>query len=287
MAISKDYTNGVSLSIGDAVVTIMPALNACDISSSISTAPMVITTASSGAVTFENYFGDGVDVKYTPLHSGVSKSIILSTYPSTNEYQFTLSTGGLGVYEENVGYYIAQDESANMRIDISKIATYDNMLKMTQGTLSVMPIKENQLYQLTVPVDEAFLANAATVYPVSIYPSFTVSDTTHGTGAIFDSPVYSGLPNSNFGNYVFNRAGYADSTYQIGRTAIKIPALSGDPEYSDLSAEAVESAEFYVTDSSGSSQKTVNIYALTSNSTWTESSLTWNMVGTIPGTLQA
>jgi hypothetical protein len=128
-------------------------------------------------------------------------------------------------------------------------------------------------------VDEDYLTDPNTVYPVTIDPTLTVSDNTHGAGAIEDAPIYEGYPTSNFGSYQYNRAGYAGTAYKRGRTVVRLTGLFNDSIFSNLSAGCVSSAKFYVYDATGSSTAWVNLYPLTSNSTWTESSVTWSNQG--------
>lgn len=287
LSVAKDYTNGITLAYNNYSVTLitMPVSNSS--SGNISTAPIVTAIAANNAVTYNDVFGEGVDVRYTPLHNGVKEDIILEAYSNVSTFNFILNTGGLGVYSENGCYYLATAEDADMRMDLGKIVVYDSALKMSEGIMEVTSIKEGQLYQLTISVDTAFLSDSNTVYPVRIDPSITVSDTTHGAGAVTDCPVYSGKQTTNMGSAIYNPIGYLDSTYQTGRTAVKLTGLISDSTYQNLSANGILGAYFYIKDSSGTTAKTVNLYALTSNSTWTETSLTWSTVGTISSTLQA
>ena len=288
LSISKDYTDGIALSYKEHSVSLvaLPDVNFAN-SGTIITAPITIATKNNNAVTYNDVFGVGVDIKYSPLHNGVKEDIILHSYNGVNAFDFLLNTGGLGVYSEDNGYYLAETANADMRMDLGKVIIYDANHKISEGSLTVTTLKENQLYQATVSVDEAFLADPNTVYPVQIDPSITVSDTTHGANAVTDCPVYSGKPTVNMGTALYNPIGYLDSAYQIGRTAVKLVGLANDPVYQGLSAAQIQSAYFYIKDSSGTAAKSINLYALTSNSTWTESSLTWNTLGTISTTLQA
>ena len=288
LSVSKDYTKGITLTYNDYAVSLvaMPG-NKTIVSEGIGTAPIVTATKNNNAVTYNDVFGTDIDIRYLPLHNGVKEDIILQAYSGTNTFDFLLSTSGLGVYSEKDNYYLAEAANADMRMDLGKVIVYDANRKISEGSLTVTTLKENQLYQVTVSVDQAFLADPNTVYPVQIDPSITVSDTTHGANAVTDCPVYSGKPAVNMGTALYNPIGYLDSAYQIGRTAVKLVGLANDPVYQGLSAAQIQSAYFYIKDSSGTAAKSINLYALTSNSTWTESSLTWNTLGTVSPTLQA
>lgn len=286
LSVSKDYADGVTLTYNDYSVT-MVAMPATNSSENISTAPIISASMLNNKITYNDIFGTGIDVKYSPLYNGVKEDIILEEYSGISNFNFLLNTDGLRVYLENNNYYLALNANDDVRIDLGKIIVYDSELKMSEGSMTVTPIKEGQAYQITISVDSSFLEDSDTTYPVRIDPSITVSDITHGANAVTDSPVYSGRPTLNMGTALYNPIGYLDSTYQIGRTAVKLVGLANDSVYQTLAASDIQSAYFYIKDSSGTAAKAVNLYALTSNSTWTETSLTWNTVGTISSTLQA
>ena len=141
-------------------------------------------------------------------------------------------------------------------------------------------VKAGQQYRITLTVDEAFLTDPNTVYPVTIDPILTVSDNTHGAGAIEDAPIYEGYPTSNFGSYQYNRAGYAGTTYKKGRTVVRLKGMLNDEHYSKILGAQIESVKFYIADATGTSNVNIKLFPLTSNSTWTENNVTWRNVGT-------
>lgn len=288
LSVAKDYTKGITLTYKDYLISLVAVPNSNRIESGIiGTAPITVATKNDNVITYNDVFGADIDIRYSPVHNGVKEDIILHSYNGVNTFDFLLNTGGLGVYSEKDNYYLAEAANADMRMDLGKVIVYDANRRISEGSLTVTALKENQLYQVTVSVDQAFLTDPNTVYPVQIDPSITVSDTTHGANAVIDCPVYSGKPTVNMGNALYNPIGYLDSAYQIGRTAVKLVGLANDPVYQGLYAEQIKRVYFYIQDSSGTAAKAINLYALTSNSTWTESSLTWNTLGTISSTLQA
>lgn len=290
LSISKDYTDGIALSYKEHSVSLvaLPDVNFAN-SGTIITAPITIATKNNNAVTYNDVFGVGVDIKYSPLHNGVKEDIILHSYNGVDAFDFLLNTGGLGVYSEDNGYYLAETANADMRMDLGKVIVYDANFKISEGSLLITTLKENQLYQLTVSVDKEFLTDPNTVYPVQIDPSITISDTTRGANAVIDSPIYSGKPTVNMGTALYNPIGYLDSAYQTGRTAVKLIGLAADPAYQEReSSSEILSAYFYIKDSSGTTPKTVNVHALIGISSWTETSLTWSQTtGCISSTVQA
>lgn len=238
------------------------------------------------SVTYANYFGPGISLKYTPMLSGVKEDIILSEYTGVNGFDFLLETGGLYLYETGGHYYLAENENAEAAFNLGEILVYDAVGRPSIGTMTVETVTPGEAYRLRLSADEAFLTDPTTVYPVTIDPSLTVSDNTHGAGAIEDAPVFSGYPSRNFGNYVFNTIGYTDANYLTARTAVRLKGLLNDTAYTNTSASNITEVKFYIKDG-GSYYATVNIHALTGNSTWTESGVTWNNLGAYSDTVYA
>ncbi len=287
VSFAQNYTEGISLDYKDTALRLVPVPNAASGSGSVETAPMVTAQATDSTLTYRNLFGAGIDVCYTPLYNGVKEDIILPSYTGVNAFRFLLYTGGMTLFEEAGSYYLAQTEDADERVLIGKVVAYDAQKRISEGSLSISPVKAGEIYQMTLSVDESFLEAEATSYPVVIDPSLIIWDAESGDGTVWDAPIYSGKPNINFGTYLYNGIGYADSSYQVGRTAIKLNGLINDPTYANLPASAITNAEFYIKDSYGASGRTVNLYAITGNSTWTETSLTWNNIGSVSSELQA
>lgn len=177
---------------------------------------------------------------------------------------------------------MAESKLAEERIQLNEIEVYDANLKPCRGTLTAKTVMPGQRYEITVSVSEEYLTDPTTVYPVTIDPSLEISDAI-GSGAIEDAPIYEGYPYSNFGSYIFNRAGYAGSDYGIGRTVVRLTGLLYNSGYADCDASDVESVEFYISEANGDSSRTVRLHSLSSNSTWTESNVTWNSIGSSYG----
>lgn len=244
-------------------------------------------TLSGNTVRYEDYYGPGTALVYTPTLSGVKEEIILSSYTGQNEFVFYINTGGLTMYPSGDRYYLAQSKTSDSRIWLGQIEVFDSNLKPCKGNMTALTILQGQRYKLTITVDEGYLTAPDTCYPVTVDPTLTVSDNTHGAGAIQDAPIYEGYPTSNFGSYQYNRAGYVDSSFKRGRTAVKLTGLLNHEDYIDSTAADITSAQFYMAEASGTSNVSVMLRALDSNSTWTESNVTWNNVGGTASTIYA
>lgn len=229
------------------------------------------------SIIYENYYGRRTALRYTPTLSGVKEEIILAAYTGMSSFSFLLQTGGLGVHENDGQYYLAENEDAEAAFYLGQIIVYDAVGCSSMGSMVVETLVSGQTYRLTVSADVDFLTAPATVYPVVIDPTITIRETMAG-GVIEDAPVFSGYPNTNFGNYVFNTIGYTDANYGIGRTVVRLGGLLENETFAALDAENIDMVQFYMKDS-GSSSSVVNIHAIKQNSSWTESTVTWNNAG--------
>ncbi len=229
-------------------------------------------------ITYVDYFGSGIDLKYTPTLSGVKEDIILESYTGINSFKFILNTDGLRLVEQNGNYYLS-DTKANV-ISLGSVVVYDSIGKPEIGFMDVETIQENQQYLLTIGVSKEYLLASDTFYPVTIDPTLTISDNTDGANAIQDAPIFKNLPAANFGNFTYNRLGNAGTYYGVGRTVARLNGLLSNSEYQAATASEITSSLFYIKETSGSGSVTVNVYPLLSNTSWTETNVTWNNVGT-------
>ena len=156
------------------------------------------------SIAYSNFFGRGIHLKYTPMLSGVKEDVIITKYTGVNSFDFMLETGGLYLYNADGKYYLAESEIAEAAFYLGEVLVYDAIGRPDMGTMAVETVAPGQRYKLTISANEAFLNDPETLYPVTIDPTLTVSDNTHGAGAIEDAPVFSGKPSNSFGSYVYN-----------------------------------------------------------------------------------
>ena len=116
LSIPTTPQNGIEVNYDNNIVKITPVRNL--------TASKIVTIMENNAVTYKNYYGTGIDLRYTPLLSGVKEDIILSEYTG-QEYKFTLETNGLNIYEKEGRYYLAKDEQSESIYDIGEVLVYD------------------------------------------------------------------------------------------------------------------------------------------------------------------
>ena len=263
-------SSGISLSLGENQIKLYP-LNGYPLSAAI---------RNGNSVDYPYFYGLGTTLRYTPTLSGVKEDIILSSYNGVHEFSFRVTTGGLNLYQLNNRYYLAETEDADTKFWLGCVEIFDANARPGYGTMTAETVEAGQEYILTLSADPAFLTDPNTVYPVTIDPTVNggeFSDNNNGVNAIEDAPIYSGYPDSNFGTYQYNRAGYVDSSYGVGRTVVRLNSLMNDPNFK--TAALINSVEFHIWDASGSAPTTVKLHPLTDNETWTENNITWYTQG--------
>lgn len=238
------------------------------------------------SILYPDYFGTGMSLMYTPSLDGLKEDIVLSHYTGITTFSFRLFTDGLLLQQENGRYYLGQSQDADMRIDMGDVVAFDVRGRFSVGTMSVTTVTEGQEYLLTLSVDADFLTDETTTYPVSIDPTLTVSDNTHGANAIEDITLYSGTPNANC-NWSYLHCGYYSSTYKVARTMFRLTGLISSSDYQSLSAANILSAQFYIQEATGTAAIPIHIYSNAGNSGWTETGASWNNSGHVLGNIYA
>lgn len=266
---SNSPANGITMGYGGHTITLKPVF----------TTKGVTATKKDNAIEYVGLFSSNATLKYTPLLSGIKEDIVLTKYTGVNEYSFTLITNGLGIYESKNGYFLAESKATKAIFYLGDIIAYDANNVPYEGTLTIKTIKENQEYTLTVSVDEEFLTDENTVYPVTIDPTITISETASGAGAIQDAPIFSARPSSNHGTYEYDRVGTPSADFGVGRTVVRLYGLINSDAYSNASMLDIVSVKFYAREGTGSATQFINLYPLV-NTGWTESGVTWNNIGT-------
>lgn len=274
LLIPNNPTQGIDIEYSEFAVKLIPQ----DLTDKIS------AKQTDNSIVYEKAYGEKTKLIYTPLLSGVKEDIILTEYTSDASYTFVLKTDGLNLYKNDNGYYLSKDSKADPVFFLGDIVVYDAIGKPDIGTMTVQTVTAGEEYLLTVTANDDFLSDPTTVYPVTIDPSITVSEN-NADNSIIDAPIYQGYPDRNFATYTYNRVGTPSGNNGIGRTAVKLSGLTSQSAYQTITASQITDVTFHVREASGGSAQYINIYPLTSNTTWTETSMTWNSVGNWSTTL--
>ncbi|MDL2287006.1 hypothetical protein LJB90_00345 [Eubacteriales bacterium OttesenSCG-928-G02] len=103
-----------------------------------------------------------------------------------------------------------------------------------------------------------------------------------GYSAIYDTPIYSGTPSSNYGTYMLATVGYLGTSggvnYGVGRMLLKCPTLTSSTQAFNASNATVNSVNLYINEGSGkAASSTVTAYYYTGSS-WSETGATYNNI---------
>lgn len=263
-----NISNGVSLDYMDYNLTIIPG----------SINDEVSFEEHDNSVIYNSVFDKSTSLQYIPLLSGVKENIIISEYNEESSFDFTIKTNGLSAFNIGEKWHFSLEEDAELKFTIGSVEIYDAVGKLGLGHLEVEETNNEFEYIIHIIPDYDFLLNENTVYPVTIDPTITVSDNTHGVNSIIDAPVFAGYPNSNFGGYEYNRIGTPSSNYGVGRTAVKLSGLTNTSDYQNMIAAQITDVKFYVREGIGGGTQNINVYPLI-NTSWTETGVTWNNIG--------
>lgn len=266
--------SGIAVGYDDYSISITPISP-----SKVTSLEKIKAEKSDGSIIYNGVFGDNTKLVYTPILSGLKEDIILSEYAPNAKFSFTIKTNGLAITEKDGQYFLSESEKIEPIFKLSDVVTYDAVGKPSIGSMTVKTIKDCSEYVVTIAVDEEFLKDSGTVYPITIDPTITVSDNTSGAGAIEDAPIYQGYPDTNFGTYIYNPVGTPSADFGVGRTVVRLTGLINSNEYATISADQITNVVFKVREGSGSSQNVYISPIVLGNLTWTESNIKWNNVG--------
>ncbi len=249
---------GVSLSYGDLKFTLSPA------SASLSASTLKNAThrgMTEQVVEYRNALGDGIHLQYVPINSGVKENIILDRYPGKNTFNFIFDAGGYyPVYTEGEAIPFVDPAADEIALILGQADARDSYTgDETDGhftlynSLKVEDLK-NGKYALTVTIDNDFLTDPDTVYPVIIDPSFSIPNNT-----VLDTTVYSAKStSSSFSSSAYLIVGNHGSSYGEG-----VAFVQTDHNYNLqplFTHENIVSAKYRVYEGSGkTNSSTINV----------------------------
>ncbi|MBR5134486.1 MAG: DNRLRE domain-containing protein, partial [Clostridia bacterium] len=172
-------------------------------------------------------YDDNTTLEYSLTYTGIKEEIVIHEYTGQTTYSFTLHTNGLSLVEQSGGYVLT-DETGAVRATVGNILVFtaDNQNNIFEE-LSAQTVEPNEEYLLTVELDEAYLTDAQTAYPLSLDGTVEISYDECGEGAIQDITRYDD-GSTNSGTHLSNFIGYHPS-YGAMHTLMKFPGLSVTP----------------------------------------------------------
>ena len=142
-------------------------------------------------VDYNETFGEGTRVRYTPTYSGIKEDIIIDSPECENRYSFEVDTGDLVAVKKD-GYINFLDPlTGEKEAEISPVYIYDSAEIPNVSTDGYYEIekKSEGKYIVTLVADESFLNSDSTVYPVYLDPSLGLN---FGVSVINDAILYKG-----------------------------------------------------------------------------------------------
>lgn len=256
-------TDGITLEYNNIEIMLVPELG----SGTMYTAEL---SSDGKVVTYE--VNDDTSYVYELTYAGFKEDIVVEKYTGQTEYQFTLFTNGLALYEEYGSYYLA-DAEGNIEATIGDIIVFTaDERNNTMGSMTYETVRANQEYVLTIQLDAEYLADEDTEYPIRIDPTIEINYDNNGTGAIEDVTLnsLSGSNGSSGSLFVGLRETYGKSRILMKFPGLNINSLPGSYQ---ISAASVEIRDLMCE----GEELGVYCYVFTGN-TWSESTATWTSV---------
>lgn len=275
---SEDVDKGVKIVGADSELTLIPVQNEnVEQHDGESKAIVNADNNTEDVFAYENVFGEGSRIEYSPQLNGLKENIILDQYTGQNTFDFILNTNGdaAELIDGNV-VVIKAKETGEVVSELLPLFAYDSYddaeysvdpTHYTEDCVYTLAQQDDGTYKLTVVVSEEWLTASTTVYPVTIDPTIT----NNYTG--MDCALYSAKPDQVFSTgYTTNNTGY-NSTYGKGRTMFKFAMPSEIP-----TGAVIDAARYYFRETTAKTDTTyVGAHMINSVANgWTSAIATWN-----------
>ncbi len=221
-------------------------------------------------IDYEGAFGEHTTLRYTPIVNGVKQDVILDQNIGENEFTFVFDFGEKTLQEfEDGGLYVYDAASETHTGYITPIYVFDAEGKIAENCYYTYEKTEEGKWRVTAVVDEAFLNNEETVYPVTIDPDY-IDTPAYG---VKDAMVNNGAKNKNYGSATSIYIGQYTSG-SIMRMLIGFSQL----DLSNIDPSQIYSAKFSLKDIAPSTAS-LTLHAYEYLNSWDESTVTWNSSG--------
>lgn len=215
--------------------------------------------------------GNGINALLQPQLNGLKESLIINNYNGESIFSYNIKTNGLKLVNNGFTASIIEPKTNAIIYNISEMLVTDssgNEEHYSIGKLNIDTIEENLEYRISIHIDETYLKNELTIYPVSINSLYVVNKSN-----TFDSSVYAGLPTSNGYAYTspYNPVGLHTGDYGEAKALIGFNLDS-------LKSLHINNVIFASYDAYESSGKTnlmqIRYYAI--DGSWNHTTINWN-----------
>lgn len=162
-------------------------------------------------VEYPNAFGKGTTLQYVSLNDGVKENIILNSYNGKTVYEYKIRANGLTPKLTPDGDISLVNENHDVVFTISKVIMFDSAEVPNHSDNNSYELTEqkNGMWTLRVLLDDNFLNDENTVYPVTVDPSAT----TGNSNTAFDNQTYYS-DNTNEHYDLFSSIGISENSYE-------------------------------------------------------------------------
>lgn len=209
--------------------------------------------------------------EYSLTYTGIKENIVVNKYTGQTEFDFKLYTNGLELTQIENEYFL-KDSKGNIRVNIGDVIIFTKDNKNNAlGSMTYETVIDGEEYILNLHVDDDYLKDPRTAYPIKIDPSIEINYTANSSVAIEDVTINSlaGSNGSSGSLFVAKR-----EQFGISRILMKFPGLN----LSGLSGPEILSAEVELRDIvCQADPMTVYCYQFAGNE-WHDNNATWNNV---------
>lgn len=191
---------------------------------------------------YENVFGSGTSLKFTPDYEGIKSETIISSNTG-NQFVFELYTQNLMPSTDGTTIKLIDKTQNQPVLELAPIYVYDSYGTDTTNNHYTIQTISSGRYRITLVVDEDFLNRSDIVYPVSVQSAvYQISNTTIQSKGIYKkgSTTYTSYFGSGYmdaGNVACNK---------IGRAFLTFPGLMNNQTYQSLNAAQIYLAHVHV-----------------------------------------
>lgn len=273
---SRNATDGITLSDNDVSVTLFPIIPEITASATAkiggdSSSSSLVTRIDNKTVAYN--YDNKTTIEYSLTYTGFKEDIVVAEYTGQTEYDFTLETNGLFLTEQKGSFNLC-DSKGNIKAALGDIIIFTADEKNNAfGSMTAKTIVEGERYLLTIHVDEDYLSDPNTAYPIRIDPTIEINYESSGSAAIEDVTI--NTIDTLSGSATTLGVGKYGDDQSVSRILMRFPDL-------DLSAISsatlIQSATVEIRDlMCQHEQLAVYCHAFTGN-VWSQSNANWNNV---------
>ena len=173
-------------------------------------------------IVYENAFGHGTTLRYTPTLNGMKQEILLHHSGTGSRFSFLMNVGGASIQDVNGRIQWSDPENPEETVAFRDLLVYDASGRVTKGTYTLTSTENAGQYLLTLEVPQEYLQEAT--YPVTVAPHINRIDI---FGMAEDTGLYDRAEANDYTFEEFHNVGsttYGDVTFQ-GAALYRFPIL--------------------------------------------------------------